>query len=85
MSRNHNALRAVAFPVLTAQEFIAQGTGPAAILSIARSSPAAAAELRATARIVARLTGVDLGGVVRPANDNARKSRPAVAAGRRAA
>lgn len=75
MSRNHTARRAPTIPVLTAQEFIAQGTGPAAILSIARSSPAAAAELRATARIVARLTGVELGGAERPANDNARQPR----------
>ena len=79
MSRNHTARRtagsAATVPVLTAQEFIAQGTGPAAILSIARSSPAAAAELRATARIVARLTGVELGGTERPANDNARRQR----------
>ena len=72
--------RMPAYAILSAQEFIAQGTGPAAILSIARSSPAAAAELRATARIVARLTGVELGGLARPANDNPRRQRERSAA-----
>lgn len=46
--------------ILTAQEFIAQGTTPTAIVSIARSNPKARAELLATAGIVARLTGAPM-------------------------
>lgn len=70
--------------VLTADEFIAQGTTAGAIMSIAAANPAASQELSVIARQVADKTGQPLqipGAVTaaresrrrRPANDNGRR------------
>ncbi|MCV9907065.1 hypothetical protein OIV19_05450 [Brucella sp. HL-2] len=61
--------------ILTADEFIAQGTSVAAILSIARwyreSDPATAAKLKDIAYDVSRKTGEKIRmRRIRPANDN---------------
>lgn len=63
--------------ILTADEFIAQGTTAAAILSIARwyrvSDPATAAKIKDIAYDVSRRTGEQFRmRRVRPANDNRR-------------
>ena len=79
--------------ILTAHEFIAQGTSAAQVASIARylatneyghkAQPELAAKVRAVAEEVAVLTGVRLYGkrgyyvAPRPANDNRRRSRRA--------
>ncbi|RJG46548.1 hypothetical protein [Mesorhizobium sp. DCY119] len=67
------------YPTLSAQEFIAQGTSAAAVLSIAKflasdrgkpANPRAASKLRAVAFEVADLTGVRLQALPRAVNDN---------------
>lgn len=73
--------------ILTADEFIAQGTSAGAIMSIAASNEAARAKLEAVAREVAARTGQSLnipGAVTasreaarRAANDNRRGRRSA--------
>lgn len=71
--------------ILTAKEFIAQGTSAGAIMSIAASNPAARTKLEAVAREVAAQTGQSLqvpGAITiermqRTANDNRRGRRVA--------
>lgn len=74
--------------ILTADEFIAQGTSAGAIMSIAVANPAARGEIERVAKEVARRTGQSLqipGAVTaareasrrRPANDNKPKRRAA--------
>ena len=70
--------------ILTADEFIAQGTTAAAILSIARwyrvSDPATAAKIKDIAYDVSRKTGEKFRmRRVRPANDNRRPFKPRAA------
>lgn len=76
------------YPILSAAEFIAQGTTPGQIASIARRNPIHARAIRAIAEEVAAITGAPLYGKPRPKahgtstrhhNDNSRNR------GRRAA
>lgn len=76
--------------ILTAQEFIAQGTSAGAIMSIASVNPLLRRQLEATAQQVADRTGQTLqipGALThdrnsrrRPSNDNARSGGKKVAA-----
>jgi hypothetical protein len=67
--------------ILSAREFIAQGTSAAAVLSIAKSNsnPRHAGRIRLVAEEVAALTGVRLQGLplMKAGNDNARQRRRA--------
>lgn len=70
------------YPILSAAEFITQGTTPGQIASIARRNPAQARDIRSIAEEVAAITGSPLYGKPRPKrahNDNNRNR------GRRAA
>lgn len=62
------------YPILSAAEFIAQGTTPGQIASIARRNPIQARAIRAVAEDVAAITGAPLYGKPRPRphNDNYR-------------
>lgn len=65
------------YPILTATEFIAQGTTPGQIASIARRNPDQARAIRSLAEEVAAITGAPLYGKPRPKaqrhhNDNNR-------------
>ncbi|MBC7149054.1 MAG: hypothetical protein H5U22_06710 [Rhizobium sp.] len=75
--------------ILTAQEFIAQGTSAGAIMSIAaaQSDQYARASLEAEARDVARITGQSLNipGAVTAAREAARRAANDNRRGRRAA
>ncbi len=65
-----------AYPILSAAEFIAQGTTPGQIVSIARRNPRQAEDIRAIAREVSRLTGQPLRHR-RAHNDNRQAKRKA--------
>lgn len=73
--------------ILTAQEFIAQGTSAGAIMSIAAANPAASAKLEAVAREVASRTGQSLSipGAVTAARESARRAANDNRRGRRVA
>lgn len=65
------------YPILSAAEFIAQGTTPGQIISIARRNPIQARAIRSIAEEVAAATGAPLYGkprqkTPRPHNDNQR-------------
>jgi hypothetical protein len=67
--------------IISAREFIAQGTSASAVLSIAKSNsnPRLAGRIRLVAEEVAALTGVRLQGLPlkKAGNDNARQRRRA--------
>lgn len=72
------------YPILSAAEFIAQGTTPGQIASIARRNPAQARAIRSIAEEVAAITGAPLYGkprpkAQRPHNDNYRGNKRRVA------
>lgn len=73
--------------ILTAQEFIAQGTSAGAIMSIAAANEAARTKLEAVAREVAARTGQSLNipGAVTAAREAARRAANDNRRGRRAA
>ena len=73
--------------ILTAEEFIAQGTSAGAIMSIAAANEAARTKLEAIAREVAARTGQSLNipGAVTAAREAARRAANDNRRGRRAA
>lgn len=73
--------------ILTAQEFIAQGTSAGAIMSIAAANPAARPRLEAVAREVAARTGQSLNipGAITAAREAARRAANDNRRGRRVA
>lgn len=73
--------------ILTAQEFIAQGTSAGAIMSIAAANPAVRTQLEAVAREVAYVTGQSLNipGAVTAAREAARRAANDNRRGRRVA
>ena len=73
--------------ILTAQEFIAQGTSAGAIMSIAAANEAARTKLEAIAREVATRTGqsAQIPGAVTAAREAARRAANDNRRGRRAA
>jgi hypothetical protein len=48
------------YPMLSAAEFVAQGTTPGQILGMAKRNPERAEDFRAAARAVSNLTGMPL-------------------------
>ena len=73
--------------ILTAQEFIAQGTSAGAIMSIAAANPEARTKLEAVAREVAQITGQSLNipGAITAAREAARRAANDNRRGRRVA
>lgn len=72
--------------ILTAHEFIAQGTSAGAIMSIAAANPAARQQIEAIARTVAAFTGqsMQIPGAVTAARESARRADNDNRRGRRA-